>query len=96
MKHKHCDLIKAWADGAEIQSKGENDREWEEERCPRWYVNTAYRIKPEVKKFRVGSYRSYVKRENTPFVVSTNSDADGWELSEDFVKWLTDWIEYEI
>lgn len=46
--HKHAKLIKAWADGAQIQYKNLN--EWED--CviyPKWDNNTEYRIKPEPK-----------------------------------------------
>jgi hypothetical protein len=52
MKHKHAELIKAWADGAEIQirlfkSNGEVT-EWED--CdPCWGDDAEYRIKPEKK-----------------------------------------------
>ena len=48
MKHKHADLIKAWADGAEIQYN--YNSEWVD--CgskPEWYEFTEYRIKPEPK-----------------------------------------------
>jgi hypothetical protein len=53
MKHKHAELIKAWADGAQIQirlfkSNGEVT-EWED--CdPCWGDDAEYRIKPEEKK----------------------------------------------
>lgn len=48
MKHKHAELIKAWADGAEIEY--EYDGEWII--ClsnPAWQTNVEYRIKPEPK-----------------------------------------------
>ena len=48
MKHKHAELIKAWADGAEIQFKNRND-EWENATAPTWYEYTEYRIKLEPK-----------------------------------------------
>lgn len=47
--HKHAELIKAWADGAEIQYFSKELNNW----CncitssPEWDVNTEYRIKPE-------------------------------------------------
>ena len=50
MKHKHAELIKAWADGAEIQQYMINLDEWAD--CtynPSWNVNKTYRIKPEPK-----------------------------------------------
>ena len=44
--HKHAELIKAWADGAEIQRKVHG--EWED--CqPKWDEYADYRIKPEPK-----------------------------------------------
>lgn len=43
-KHKHADLIIAWANGAEIQVK--NDGNWTDIE-PSWLKNKEYRIKPE-------------------------------------------------
>lgn len=47
MKHKHADLIHAWADGAEIQAK--SDDVWLDCVYPTWYSTSEYRIKPEPK-----------------------------------------------
>jgi len=44
-KHKHADLIHAWADGAEIQFKGAEG--WFYAHNPTWHGDTEYRIKPE-------------------------------------------------
>jgi len=46
MKHKHSELIKKWADGAEIQVKNPYN-EWVDEQYPDWDLNLQYRIKPE-------------------------------------------------
>lgn len=48
--HKHAELIKAWADGAEIQAKvyGTLDT-WNDVINPNWFDNRIYRIKPEPK-----------------------------------------------
>jgi hypothetical protein len=43
--HKHAELIKAWADGAEIQYKNYSDA-WEDTPNPSWMVDVEYRIKP--------------------------------------------------
>jgi hypothetical protein len=48
MKHKHAELIKAWADGAQIQVKACNVA-WEDREHPVWSPNREYRIKPEEK-----------------------------------------------
>ena len=49
MKHKHAELIKAWADGAEIQYL--NESYWENcfDNNPGWNTDIEYRIKPEPK-----------------------------------------------
>lgn len=49
--HKHKDLIIAWADGAEIQSREPlNHTPWEDDQMPMWLEQRIYRIKPEEKK----------------------------------------------
>lgn len=45
--HKHAELIKAWADGAEIEY--ESHGIWVDEAYPDWYPEMQYRIKPESK-----------------------------------------------
>lgn len=48
--HKHADLIKAWADGAEIQCRdGTCPSLWDDITCPSWSTACDYRIKPEPK-----------------------------------------------
>ena len=49
MKHKHAELIKAWADGAEIEFLSSQDNKWYLTKLPSWEVNKTYRIKPEEK-----------------------------------------------
>jgi len=60
--HKHAELIKAWADGAEIQVflregdiiEGQDtpiiDPMWADDKDPNWWIYNRYRIKPEEKK----------------------------------------------
>ena len=45
MRHKHADLIHAWADGAEIEIK--LGSEWVAEKVPDWHGEWEYRIKPK-------------------------------------------------
>ncbi len=47
MKHKHAELIKAWADGARIQTLDSNT--WVDVPRPSWGDGITYRIKPEPK-----------------------------------------------
>lgn len=58
MKHKHAEMIKAWADGAKIQFR--DSGQWWDTDEPSWNLNFKYRIKPElqedvVKKFYLES-----------------------------------------
>lgn len=60
--HKHAEVIKAWADGAEIQIYCEDAGEWEDTITDRigfqWYENMKYRVKPEPKPDVVEYYYS--------------------------------------
>lgn len=48
--HKHAELIKAWADGAEIEGFSELDQKWKLFiGAPDWHDERKYRIKPELK-----------------------------------------------
>jgi hypothetical protein len=49
--HKHCDLIKAWADGAEIEYYSSSQDKWIIclNNLPQWHEDMAYRLKPTPK-----------------------------------------------
>ena len=48
--HKHAELIKAWADGAEIECKWGFDDDWEDCEIPDWECDEfEFRIKGESK-----------------------------------------------
>jgi hypothetical protein len=49
MKHKHYDMIVAWASGKEIQFKAFRDSDWDDVDMDgeEWYEHYTYRIKPE-------------------------------------------------
>ena len=49
MKHKHAELIKAWADGAQIEYLFTDTNEWCPALTPRWAKSVQYRVKPEPK-----------------------------------------------
>jgi hypothetical protein len=44
--HKHADVIKAWADGAEIERHWENGGWGPVSACPTWATDAEYRVKP--------------------------------------------------
>ncbi len=47
--HKHAEVIKAWADGAEIERFSTVDKDWVSVDSPNWYPENKYRIKPQPK-----------------------------------------------
>ena len=51
MKHKWHKEIKAWADGAQIEFKYDNDSLWKVASAPQWFErdDVEYRIKPQPK-----------------------------------------------
>ena len=46
MKHKHAELIKQWADGAEIQEYYMYSNIWFDVEKPTWNPEKVYRVKP--------------------------------------------------
>jgi len=47
MRHKHADLICAWANGAQIQTYITFTEEWIDTLAPVWVEGSRYRVKPE-------------------------------------------------
>lgn len=45
--HKHAELIKAWADGATIETFYGADDSWDVINGPCWMEDSLYRVKPE-------------------------------------------------
>ena len=93
---KWAELIQAFAEGKTIQRTD----------CGHWYemksiqyldlssnVDT-YRIKPEMKtgKYRVALHKDY---EGVPYTTTVSTDEIVNESHSTFIKWLTDWVEYE-
>lgn len=47
--HKHAEMIKKWADGAQIEFRWLDEDAWKVVSNPRWEDDCEYRIKPESK-----------------------------------------------
>ncbi len=101
--HVHAALIKAWADGADIQFY--RGGAWVDVqpagRPPVWDVFTKYRIKPEEKPkklLRVALLRVSPPGQSAYTIAcpchGKKHEADIFR-SPEFVRWLTDTIEYE-
>ena len=86
MKHKHAKLIKAWADGAEIEAryfKADGWTEWKKEEGGFiWYVSGAeYRIKPEPQQEQEPQY----------FFVYRHIDTSKITMSPTLMRDTSDW-----
>ena len=51
--HVHAELIKAWADGAEIEYFCIKNNKWISQAHPDWLQFIEYRIKPEIERLAV-------------------------------------------
>ena len=98
-RHKHYDVIVAWAEGKPIQVKQEEGywEDWIAWWAPPWQKSTEYRIKPEVMKYRVGLKK--LRRHGQSLFVFAEAvleEAERVEKSKYFVRWLTEWVEVEV
>ena len=94
-RHKHADVIIAWAEGKDVQVWDRGPKRWCDVKtsAPIFVEDWEYRIKPPAKKYRV----ALLKNDNESYPTSANNQAhaDIIESRKDFVRWLTDWVEYE-
>ena len=94
-RHKHADVIIAWAEGKDVQFWDEGAKCWcDVTVSAQAFTWDKYRIKPPAKKYRVALFR---RNNYESLVAACNSPAaaENYEFLPDFVRWLTDWIEYE-
>ena len=95
-RHKHADVIIAWAEGKDVQvwDKGTKCWGYVKTSTPAFIEDWEYRIKPPTEKYRVALFSKY---DEAPFAVASNSQlvADSFESLPGFIRWLTDWIDYE-
>lgn len=93
-RHKHADVIIAWAEGAEIEYRNLPGATWMSVgTIPGWVENHEYRVKPPAKKYRAALFK-YPGVEAVVSVANSEEDAERYEENRQFVRWLTDWIEY--
>ena len=95
--HVHAEVIKAWADGKQIQMKSELTVGWVDLLVPHpsWHLTTEYRVKPKTIRYRVALFRSPSGNHFTNNA-DTQERADSFQTRVYFVRWLTDWTEVEV
>ena len=93
-RHKHADVIIAWAEGKDVQVWDSINNCWVDLVLanPNFRADK-YRIKPPAKKYRVALLKD--DSESYALVANNQDYADIIEQRGVFVRWLTDWIEYE-
>jgi len=93
--HKHAALIKAWADGAEIQYRNSIREVWRDvSGNPAWCTMAEYRIKPKTIKYRL----ALVEGVRSDWVNAAMNGTEEYRIqnSSSFIKWLGDWQVVEI
>jgi len=98
--HKHAAVIKAWADGAEIEFLNNSTNSWQAvtlDNSPLWSLSTQYRVKPKprIERIRVALMHSG-KGSHWTMLVSTDEDAVWAGNMPAFRRWLCDWQEIEL
>ena len=95
-RHKHAHAIIAWAEGKDIQVWDEDTKRWHDivGKFPLFNEDRGYRIKPPANKYRAALFK-YHNIGAAVSVANNEEDGEFFELSPRFVRWLTDWVEYE-
>ncbi len=92
------DILTAIKEGKEVQRRGKNEGDWilhDISELPK-FVDYEYRIKPKSNKYKVALFKDG-KDFWYPMLVVNDEVAERVETDDNaFVKWLTDWVEYEI
>ena len=92
-RHKHADVIIAWAEGKAVQVRDEGTSLWYDikGKFPLFNEDREHRVKPQPKKYRVALFNDYP----CVYTADNMNDASSYEKEMSFVRWLTDWVEYE-
>jgi hypothetical protein len=90
----HADIIKAWADGAEVEFYDIYLERWVHEASPRFLPNVMYRVQPTIitGACRLALVLSSNYKNAYPYVWDVGSSIPS---PTRFVKWLTGTIEWE-
>ena len=92
-RHKHADLIHAWAEGAIIQFKLP-DGDWKDclDNVPLWNPDGNYRIKPAIKTIKFRNWLTKSGRISTWNLI----EGDSVEGYTEFKCWVGDWQSIEV
>jgi hypothetical protein len=93
-RHIHADVIVAWAEGKDVQARSPISGEWSDlsRTMACFYEDWEYRIKPSIKKYRAALFTEPTEG---VFVANSAEQEASYEEFPNFIRWLTDWVEYE-
>ena len=96
-RHKHADVIIAWAEGKDVQVLDECTNRWFDVMpgSPIFSEDREYRIKPPAKKYRVALFEDTISGNTYTSTADKPEDAELCEKNQGFVRWLTDWVYYK-
>ena len=95
-RHKHADVIIAWAEGKDVQVWDDIKDMWDDVTVEApTFTFKKYRLKPPPKKYRVALFKDGFSGDTHTNTAETLNEAESYEAVPNFVRWLTDWIEYE-
>ena len=72
--HKYAEVIKAWADGAEVEFRAHFVESWQDASYPTWHSHYEYRVKVKVKEEVLITRVTLHKGSLTYPYLSTNSN----------------------
>lgn len=92
--HKYAEVIKAWADGADVEYRYEEGAKWRPCKAnPSWHAETQFRIKPPPIRYR----NVLMDGVNGPYVVTVMySDKEVDLSSNKIIRFLDVWKEVEV
>lgn len=93
MKHKHHDLIVAWAadTSRKVQCRRPRGQWTTLDETPIWDPGFEYRFADSVLRYRVALFDNGAQRWTT--TTDSPTTAANWEETKGFIRWITDWIE---
>lgn len=90
--HKHCEVIKKWADGETIEARG-TDGIWRVAVSPKWYVSTEYRVQPKSLVYSLSLMKKSSVDEYYILKMESERAKEAAERSPNFVRWLEENVE---
>lgn len=96
-KHKHYDVIVAWASGEEIEwsADGKNwyHRDAGDRRAHEWFESLYYRVEPKIPMYRLYYHKAEADVVNVVLKDFSDYETFNWNsLKTNNIVWLTDWL----